>query len=77
MHSLNVTILSMLLAKASGMDAKQTHDIGVAALLHDIGKIMLPDRIRWHDKDFTPAEKNLYETHVAHSLTLAKKMGCA
>ena len=77
LHSLNVTILSMLLAKASGMDAKQTHDIGVAALLHDIGKIMLPDRIRWHDKDFTPAEKNLYETHVAHSLTLAKKMGCA
>lgn len=77
LHSLNVTILSMLLAKASGMDTKQTHDIGIAALLHDIGKIMLPDRIRWHDKDFTPAEKNLYETHVAHSLTLAQKMGCA
>ena len=77
LHSLNVTILSMLLAKSIGMDAQQIQDIGVAALLHDIGKIMLPDRIRWHDKDFTSAEKSLYETHVAHSLTLAKKIGCA
>lgn len=77
LHSLNVTILSMLLAKATGLVSQQIHDIGVAALLHDIGKIMLPDRIRWHNKDFTPAEKNLYETHVAHSLTLAQQMGCA
>ncbi|MDR3391727.1 MAG: DUF3391 domain-containing protein [Sulfuriferula sp.] len=77
LHSLNVTILSMLLAKASGMDAPQIQDIGVAALLHDIGKIMLPNRIRWHDEHFTPAENNLYETHVAHSLTLAKQMGCS
>ena len=77
LHSLNVTILSMLLAKSSGLDTQQVQDIGIAALLHDVGKIMLPDRIRWHDKDFTPAEKNLYESHVAHSLTLAKKMGCA
>lgn len=76
LHSLNVTILSMLLAKASSLDSQQTQDVGIAALLHDIGKLMLPDQIRWHDKDFTPAEKNLYETHVMHSLELARQMGC-
>lgn len=76
LHSLNVTILSMLLAKASALDSRQIHNIGIAALLHDVGKLMLPDRIRWHDKDFTPAEKSLYETHVIHSLELAKQMGC-
>ncbi len=32
-------VLSLLLGKALGMKSAELHDLGVAALLHDIGKV--------------------------------------
>jgi putative nucleotidyltransferase with HDIG domain len=76
MHSLNVTILAMLLAKTSGLPMAQITEIGIAALLHDIGKTMLPYRVRSLNEQMTSAEKNLYESHVLLSVNIAKNMGC-
>ena len=76
LHSLNVTILAMLLAKKSDLSMPQIEEIGIAALLHDIGKTLLPYRVRMFDTQFTPAERHLYESHVTLGVTLAKKMGC-
>lgn len=75
LHSLNVTIISLLLGKASGLDEQELMDLGAGALLHDIGKIDLPDRLRWNDESFLMAERQLYQEHVAHSVELAVKMG--
>jgi len=41
-HSVNVCVLSLVLGVHLGLDKKQLSDLGVAALLHDIGKINLP-----------------------------------
>ncbi|BBP01190.1 HD-GYP domain-containing protein [Sulfuriferula nivalis] len=76
LHSLNVTILSMLLAKTSGLSMPQIAEVGIAGLLHDIGKIMLPYRVRSFNEQMTGAEKNLYESHVLLGVNIAKKMGC-
>lgn len=74
LHSLNVTIISLLLGKASGLDKPAMLDLGMGALLHDLGKIDLPDRLRWFDEHFTSAEQHIYREHVAHGIELGRKM---
>lgn len=74
LHSVNVTIISLLLGKASGLGETELLDLGMGALLHDIGKIDLPDRLRWNDEHFVAAERQIYQEHVAHGVDLARKM---
>ena len=73
-HSINVTTLSLLLGKALGCDATALAALGSGALLHDIGKIELPDRLRWLDHQFNAAERNLYQEHVARGVAIGQKM---
>lgn len=37
-HTLNVTVLALMLAKSLDLSEQEVHELGVAALLHDIGK---------------------------------------
>jgi HD-GYP domain-containing protein (c-di-GMP phosphodiesterase class II) len=74
MHPVNVTIVSLLLGKAMGLDKTELADLGLAAFLHDVGKAQLPDRVRWLEENFSTAEYKLYQEHVAHSLQICKSM---
>ena len=74
MHSVNVAVISLLMGKTFGLSAPEMMDLGVGALLHDIGKIELPDRVRHREEHFTNAETQFYQEHVTHGVTLAKKM---
>ncbi|MDE2428631.1 MAG: DUF3391 domain-containing protein [Burkholderiales bacterium] len=75
LHSINVTVISLLLGKALHLSKTDMLDLGIGALLHDIGKIELPDRLRWQDDHFTSSERQLYHEHVLHGVSLARKMG--
>lgn len=44
-HVVRVQLLAEELARASGMDAERAADIGWSAMLHDVGKLHVPDRI--------------------------------
>ena len=44
-HSVDVATISMMIAKQSGMDDAAVHDVGVAGLLHDVGKARIPGEI--------------------------------
>ena len=44
-HSLNVTRYSMLLGQHLGLDEEQLRTLGQGAMLHDLGKIGIPDDI--------------------------------
>lgn len=44
-HSTNVSILNIAQGMALGMSDDLIHEIGVAGLLHDIGKIFVPEEI--------------------------------
>lgn len=74
LHSINILVLSLLLGKACGLEKADLQALGFGALLHDMGKQELPNRLRWFDEQFSTAEKNLYQEHVSHGIVLGKKM---
>jgi putative nucleotidyltransferase with HDIG domain len=75
MHALNVTIISLLMGRSFSLSEADMLDLGVGAMLHDVGKIDLPDRVRHRDDQFSGAEVRFYEEHVAHGVGHARKMG--
>ncbi len=74
-HALNVAVISMLMGRSFGLAEPDMLDIGVGALMHDVGKIDLPDRMRHREEHFTPSEARYYEEHVAHGVAHARRMG--
>ncbi|MFQ6371158.1 HD-GYP domain-containing protein [Shewanella sp. YIC-542] len=62
-HSLNITVLSMLLAKELQWGNSEIQAVGLGALLHDIGKLKLPSQILRKQTPFTKPEQNLYNHH--------------
>jgi len=75
MHPVNVSVLSLLLGKSMGLPVDALEDLGVAALLHDMGKTKLPERVRRWDSSLSLAEQKAYQDHVAHSVEMARAMG--
>ena len=69
-HSLNVCVLSMLLARESGMEAEQINLVGLGALFHDIGKLKIPSQILRKTEPLTMPEINLMAQHPRYGLEL-------
>ncbi len=63
-HVTNVCILTMSLAENLGFKGEHLHQIGVASLLHDIGKIFIPDEILSKPGALSPEERKTIETHT-------------
>ena len=74
MHPVNVTVMSLLLGKAMGLAHQDLHDLGVAAFLHDIGKMQLPPRVRWFEENFSKDEFKQYQEHVNKGVAMANRM---
>ena len=74
MHPVNISVISLLLGKYMGLPAAELTDLGLAAFLHDIGKSLIADRVRWPDDSFSSAEQRAYQEHVAQSVMLGKRM---
>lgn len=75
-HSLNVTILSMMLAREMGMTEAEAHDLGMGAMVHDIGLIEIPDRVlKKPPEEYNNAERTLRAQHVDYGHTLCQKIG--
>ncbi len=64
-HSANVAILSMATGIRFGLTKYQLSRLGVAALLHDIGKIEVPQSVLNKPSEFTRKELELIEMHPA------------
>lgn len=62
-HSLNVAVLSMALAQFSGYSREQVRAIGVAGVLHDIGKVRVPREILVKSGALTAAERQAVNEH--------------
>jgi HD-GYP domain-containing protein (c-di-GMP phosphodiesterase class II) len=72
MHSVAVCALMIALARQLGLDEQQVRDAGMAGLLHDLGKAMIPLEILNKPGKLTDEEFALVKTHPAegHKLLL-------
>ncbi len=63
-HVTNVGILSITQAQGLGFHGDELHKIGVASLLHDAGKLFIPDEILSKPGKLTNEERKVIETHT-------------
>ena len=69
-HSLNVSVLSMLLARECKLPAEAIRQVGMGALFHDIGKLKIPSQILRKTSPLTKPEQNLMAQHPRYGLEL-------
>ena len=75
-HSLNVSVLSMMLTKGLNFSQEQARILGLGALLHDIGLIEVPDRVlKKRPDEYTKPERDLRAMHCEFGLNIGKKLG--
>ena len=75
MHAMNVAIISLLMGRCFGFNDEEMQDLGIGAMLHDVGKLELPARLRHREEGFSPNEARVYEEHVELGLVQARRMG--
>ena len=74
-HAMNVAVISLLMARVFGFTQDELLDVGVGALLHDMGKAELPERARHVDARHSSADAALYRSHVALGVAQGQRMG--
>ena len=72
-HSRRVSIYSVQIAKALGFSEKECENLRRAALLHDIGKIGIPDRILNKPDRLTDEEYAIMKSHVTRGADILKE----
>ncbi len=63
-HSVNVTVISLLLGMSMSMNREELRLLGLGAMLHDIGKIFLPKNVLDKRNPLTDEEFALIKTHA-------------
>ncbi|GAB6087649.1 diguanylate cyclase [Alkaliphilus crotonatoxidans] len=71
-HSENVSRYSVALGRAAGFTEEQIDIVRSAGLLHDIGKIGVPEAILTKTTPLTPEEFEIMKKHVDISITIIK-----
>ncbi len=72
-HSLNVTVYALALGEKLGLNEKQLQELGLGALLHDIGKMMIPSHILNKQEPLTDKEFSLIKEHATTGFNLLRK----
>lgn len=73
-HSVNVMHYAVHIAKTMDLGPKHVDLIRRAAMIHDIGKIGIPDAILAKPDDLTPAERKVVEQHPVIAVKILEKM---
>jgi PAS domain S-box-containing protein len=63
-HVLRIRAYSTALARAIGLPEEEAERIGYSAILHDVGKMQVPDRILKKPGPLTPEERREMEIHT-------------
>ncbi|MGB9813630.1 MAG: HD-GYP domain-containing protein [Thermovenabulum sp.] len=74
-HCRNVAKYSYNLGCSLGLSSKEMKELYVAALLHDCGKIGLPDRLLKTTRKYTRWEKQIVQQHVVIGRNLLSSLG--
>ncbi len=69
-HSVNVCLVAVAMGRVLGMGRRALADLGVAALLHDLGKNAVADRVRHRLEAFDGADRAAAELHPVEGARL-------
>lgn len=72
-HSVNVCILSLITGIGLGFDLQKLRELGVGAMLHDIGKLCIPREILKKPSQLTVEEFEEIKKHTILGYELLKK----
>lgn len=74
-HSLRVCILGVSLGRELNVPRHELDVLGLCALLHDVGKMKVPDEVLNKPGRLTPEEMEVMKTHTehGHALLIAKE----
>jgi putative nucleotidyltransferase with HDIG domain len=72
-HMVNVAALTMAQAAALNIDGPLLHAFGVAALMHDIGKVHTPPEVLHKPEGLTPEETIIVQRHVLDGAAILRR----
>ncbi len=72
-HSLRVCVLALTLGRQLGMELGAIKALGIGSLLHDIGKVRIPDEILNKPEALTKPETELMKLHVPYGLQVLRE----
>lgn len=71
-HSVNVCVLALMTGITLGYDSRQLATLGVGALLHDLGKVKIPDEILNKPGRLTREEFSKIKLHTVYGYELIR-----
>jgi len=74
-HALSVCTLSLAFGRSLGFETDTLVDLGLGALLHDIGEIKIPDQLLGNVVNASEEERALLEGHTVIGAMMLKKLG--
>lgn len=72
-HSVSTTIISLILAIASGYSEQKLIELGMGVLMHDIGKVKVPEGILNKKEKLTEAEFEEIKQHTTYGFDILRK----
>jgi PAS domain S-box-containing protein len=71
-HTERVTGMAVQFARLMGLDEREIVQLRRGAMLHDIGKISIPDSILLKPGELTPEEREIMQLHTVYAYKLLK-----
>lgn len=71
-HSVNVSVLAVAIGKRLGLSTPELENLGLAGLLHDVGKMKVPDEILNKPGKLTDDEFVIMKQHPVYSYEVMK-----
>ncbi|MFC1477044.1 HD-GYP domain-containing protein [candidate division KSB1 bacterium] len=72
-HSVNVSVIAVAMAKELKYDKDRIKTIGLGCMLHDVGKMRVPDEILNKPGKLTPEERKVIQNHPLFSEEILKE----
>ncbi len=77
MHSVAVCAMMIALARQLELDEQQTHSAGIAGLMHDLGKAMMPMEVLNKPGKLTDEEFAIIQSHPEEGYKLLQASNCS
>lgn len=72
-HSVNVAVIAGIIGLAKGLNRIQLEELGIGAMLFDIGMTKMPEKLLKQPEQLTKEERALLETHPVEGFNILRR----